>query len=184
MPDLSPRGRVIRDAIIYTPIFALCSVILLLMIVGVFDRAPLGMALLAIVTFLFGYQSVQSLRDLAARPQEVNGAVARRWTKRDGFVVKSHYITVGKAIYRIPVEVYLDLKVQDTVKVVAYPYTGMVVSVERTGRPVAEEPPPGPQPSKGRMRTLRTARATPTSRERRQAGERDAGARGEGGGPP
>ncbi|HEY7293868.1 MAG TPA: hypothetical protein VH916_02460, partial [Dehalococcoidia bacterium] len=63
MPDFSPRGRLIRDAIIYTPIFVLCAVVLLLMFVGIVDRAVVGMVLLAIVTFLFGYQSIQTLRD-------------------------------------------------------------------------------------------------------------------------
>jgi hypothetical protein len=127
------------------------------------------MVLLAGVTFLFGYQSIQSLRDLRSDPSVVTGGIVRRWTKRDGFIVKSHYINVERTIFRIPVESYMDLKVNDTVRVVAYPHTGTVLSVERTGRVVEEEPAPGPAPAKGRMRTLRTARSSPSTRRRGDA---------------
>jgi hypothetical protein len=169
MPDLSPRGRIVRDAIIYTPLFLISLLALALMVAGVWDRAPVAMVLLVVVGFLFGYQSIQSLRDLSSQPHETTGAVARRWTKRDAFVAKSHYITVEKAIFRIPVESYLDVRQGDTVTVVAYPHTGTVVSVTRAPREEAEEPPPQPQAveSSARMRTLRTARATPSARERR-----------------
>src|SRR5437588_68462 len=109
MFQLSARGRVVRDAIVYTPLFLLCLVPLVLMVAGVFDRAILAMVLLAIVTFLFGFQSVQSLRDLREQPREVQGPVTRRWTKRDVVVAKSYYVTVEKAIFRIPVESYLDI---------------------------------------------------------------------------
>ncbi len=177
MPDLSPRGRLIRDAIFYTPIFAVCAVVLLLMVAGIVDRAIVGMVLLAIVTFLFGYQSIQTLRDLGTRPGLVEGAVTRRWTKRDGFVVKTHYVAVNKAIFRIPVDAYLDLKTGDLVRIEAYPHTGLVLRCDRTGRPEPEAPPVGPAgpagpvPAAGRMRTLRTARLSPPARERRDGGD-------------
>jgi len=174
VPNLSPRGRLIRDAIFYTPIFVLCAVVLLLMIAGVIDRAIIGMVLLAIVTFLFGYQSIQTLRDLSTKPGTFEGPIARRWTKRDGFVVKTHYVAVNKAIFRIPVESYLDLKPGDVVRIEAYPHTGLVLRCERTGRPEPEPPPAAPgaaAPATGRMRTLRTARLSPSSRERREAGD-------------
>jgi len=172
VPDLSPRGRLIRDAIIYTPIFVLCAAVLLLMVVGVIDRAIVGMVLLAIVTFLFGYQSVQTLRDLRERPRQFEGAVARRWTKRDGFVVKSHYVAVNKAIFRIPIDAYMDVKTGDSVRIEAYPHTGLVLRCERTGRSEPEAPAPKPEaesratPASGRMRTLRTARLSPSARDR------------------
>ncbi len=174
MPDLSPRGRLIRDAIIYTPIFLLCAFVLVLMLIGVLDRAIVGMVLLAVVTFLFGYQSIQTLRDLRERPRQFEGAVARRWTKRDGFVVKSHYVAVNKAIFRIPVDAYMDVKTGDSVRIEAYPHTGLVLRCERTARPEPAAPAPQAEasaaPASGRMRTLRTARLSPSSRERREHG--------------
>lgn len=174
MPDLSARGRVIRDAIIYTPLFAASAAALLLMIVGVWDRAPVAMVLLLGVGFLFGYQSIQSLRDMRQEPATVKGRVARRWTKRDAFVAKSHYIAIEKSIFRIPVQSYLDVRVGDSVTIVAYPHTGTVLSVERAPRDETAEEPKKPAasaapaaPATGRMRTLRSTRSTPRPSERR-----------------
>lgn len=175
MPTLTPRTRLIRDAMIYTPLFALTGGIAVLMLVGAVDFAVVAFVLLAGMGFLFGYQSIQSWRDLAKRPVEVSGPIGRRWSKRDAFVAKSYYIAVNKAIFRIPVENYLELQKGDTVLLHAYPHTGTVVSVERTGRmePEAPAPPkaPGPIVAEGRQRTLRTARLTPSTRPRKEIDE-------------
>ncbi len=157
MHDLSPRGRLLRDAAIYTPLFLGCVGLLIWMTLDAGARAPIGMILLAGMAFLFGYQSLQSLRDLRDQPRSFTGAITRRWTKRDAFVSKSYYITVDRAIYRIPVQIYLDLLVRDVVAILAFPHTGTVLSVERLSRPEPEAPAPTVD-SKSRMRTLRTAR--------------------------
>jgi hypothetical protein len=168
MRELSPRGRLLRDAAIYTPLFLGCLGLLLWMTLDPGARAVVGMILLAGMAFLFGYQSLQSLRDLREQPLTITGPITRRWTKRDAFVSKSYYITVERAIYRIPVQVYLDLLVKDGVAIVAYPHTGTVLSVERVSRPEPEEP-AASQPSKSRMRTLRTARLSAPARGTGQA---------------
>ncbi len=164
MRELTPRGRLLRDAAIYTPLFLACMGILIWMTLDAGARAPVGMVLLAGMAFLFGYQSLQSLRDLRERPLSITGAISRRWTKRDAFVSKSYYITVDRAIYRIPVQIYLDLLVRDEVGIVAYPHTGTVLSVERLSRPEPEEPAPTAG-SKGRLRNLRTARLSAPARK-------------------
>lgn len=178
MPELSPRGRLVRDAILYTPPFVVLGAVLVLMLLGWGGRPIIGMVIVAFLVFLFGYQSVQSLRDLGSRPRDVEGPIARRWTKRDGFVWKSQYITVQRSIFRIPVEMYLDIKVGDTVRVHAYPHTGLVIAVERLAREApavaasdAALPAAPARAAKGRERTLRTARVAP--RERRPAGQQE-----------
>src|SRR5438067_1041980 len=133
MPQLSARGRIVRDALIYTPLFLLCLTGVILLLLS-FDRPWIGIVLLGFVTFLFGFQSVQSLRDLTSTPRETTGTISRRWTKRDAMIAKRYYVTVERAIFRIPVDAYLGLREKDTVRIVAYPHTGTVVSVERTGR--------------------------------------------------
>jgi hypothetical protein len=162
MPPLTPRGRLIRDTILYTPPFAFLVLALVLMIVGVWDRSIVGIVLVAGITFLFGYQSVQSIRDLTSKPRELDGPIQRRWTKRDGFVVKNYYVSVGKSIFHIAVDDYMLLKTGDVVRVLAYPHTGTLVSINKL-----EDGPPRPveqgtiERVRGRARTLRTARATP-----------------------
>ena len=167
MPTMTPRRRLIRDAIIYTPPFIFFLIVIALMLAGVIGFAIFGLIILIGLAFLFGYQSIQSLRDLLDRPRDVVGPIRRRWTKRDGFVVKNYYISVEKGIYHIAVDDYMSLKVGDTVRVHAYPHTGTIVSVTKEGE---SEPRPETRPEparpKGRARTLRTARATP--RERRE----------------
>lgn len=184
MPELSPRGKLVRDALIYTPLFLACLALVLIMLSGLTDRAWIGIVLLAGMSFLFGYQSIQSLRDLRERPQEVVGEIARRWTKRDAFVSKSYYITVGGGIFRIPVQIYLDLLTRDTVGIIAYPHTGTVLSVDRLSRPDPEEQPAVVE-SKGRMRTLRTARLTSSPRRSEAPAPRTPGEEpADGVGPP
>lgn len=175
MPTLTPRGRLIRDAVIYTPPFIFFLVMIALMIAGVFGGIALfGLIILVGLAFLFGYQSIQSIRDLLTQPRDIVGPIRRRWTKRDGFVVKNYYISVEKAIFHIAVDDYMTLKVGDIARVHAYPHTGTIVSVTKEGE---SEPQPEMRPAadprpKGRARTLRTARATP--RERREPPAEDA----------
>jgi hypothetical protein len=168
MTRLSPRARLIRDAILYTPPFALFATMLALMIAGIWDRAIVGMIIIALLTFLFGYQSIQTFRDLFSQPRDLVGPIRRLWTKRDGFVVKNYYMSVEKAIFHIPADEYLQLREGDLVRVHAYPHTGTVIAIEKIAREAPEhaEPVPRdlPRAASGRMRTLRTARATPRRR--------------------
>ncbi|MHB8574185.1 MAG: hypothetical protein ACYDCQ_02530, partial [Dehalococcoidia bacterium] len=76
MPELTPRARLIRDAIIYTPLFLLTAALALSMLVGMVDFAIVAFVLLGGMGFLFGYQSVQSLRDLSKQPVETSGSIA------------------------------------------------------------------------------------------------------------
>jgi len=165
MPRLSPRGRLIRDAILYTPPFLLFATMLALMIAGIWDRAIVGMIIIALLTFLFGYQSIQTIRDLFSQPRDIVGPIRRLWTKRDGFIVKNYYMSVEKAIFHIPADEYVQLRAGDLVRVRAYPHTGTVVAIEKSRGEMPErvEPAPRdvPQAATGRMRTLRTARVTP-----------------------
>lgn len=167
MPNLTPRGRLIRDALIYTPPFLFFLVLIALMLAGVVGFAIFGLIILAVLAFLFGYQSVQSLRDLLDQPHDTVGPVRRRWTKRDGFIVKNYYIAVEKTIFHIAIDDYMSLKVGDTVRIHAYPHTGTIVWVrkEDEGEPQPEQRADLARP-KGRARTLRTARVAP--RERRE----------------
>ena len=144
----SKRGGLLRTAIFYTPLFLLTLVSLLAMLTGVVDGGIVLIVIAAIATFLFGYQSSQSLRDLRAnRTVTTQGPVNRIWSKMDFFVSRSYYISVGRAIFRIPVQAYWDLREEAKrmradgsdedyrieVRVEHYPHTGTVVKVERLG---------------------------------------------------
>ena len=144
----SPRAGLIRTAIFYTPLFLLTLISLVAMFVGILDGGIVLLVIAGIATFLFGYQSIQSLRDLRAnRTVTTQGPVNRIWSKMDLLVTRSYYISVGRAIFRIPVEAYWDLREEAKrmradgtdedyrieVRVEHFPHTGNVVKVERVG---------------------------------------------------
>lgn len=143
----SARAGVLRGAVIYTPLFVLSLIGVVLVLTGIWDGAVL-LIILLVLAGLFGYQSIQSLRDLRKDMVETRGPVMRIWSKRDVMVSKSYYISVNRAIFRIPIAAYWDLReeakrMRDAelddeyrieVRVVHYPHTGAVETVERLGQ--------------------------------------------------
>lgn len=144
----SARAGLIRTAVIYTPLFLLTLVATLMMLIGGWYGGPVLLVLAIVAVFLFGYQSVQSLRDLREQStRSTRGPVTRIWSKRDMFVTRSYYINVERAIFRIPVESYWDLREEAKrmradgsdadywieALVEHYPHTGNVVGLERLG---------------------------------------------------
>jgi uncharacterized protein (DUF58 family) len=156
MPDKLPgRAALIRSAVFYTPLFILTLIGLLAIITGLFDGGWLLLIIGLIAAFLFGYQSIQAIRDLRANRLVVTqGPVSRIWSKMDLFISRSYYINVNRNIFRIPLQSYWDLREEAKrmradgtdedyrieVRVEHYPHTGNVVSVERLGLVPIEQP--------------------------------------------
>jgi hypothetical protein len=144
----SARAAVLRTAVFYTPLFIASALAALLILAGVWDLGYFLLGILVLLAFLFGYQSVQALRDLKAELRTTRGPVTRIWSKMDLIVTRSHYIRVSGNIFRIPFQDYYDLRDEAKrlkaagldeeyfieVQVVHYPHTGTVESVERLGQ--------------------------------------------------
>ncbi len=138
------RGLIIT-ALIWTPPFLICAALLLFfgfdVLVNDGDRGGTWflVVVLAVVSFLFGSQCIQSLLDLARGVQEMTGEVTRRWARSDSLVLRSHYIRIGKQILRgdrLALEPYQE---GDRVRVVYYPNSAVVVEIRRLPPP-EEEP--------------------------------------------
>jgi hypothetical protein len=127
----SARAALIRGAAIYTPLFVAGVIMTVLSVLRVLDAGRVLTVLEALVTLLFGHQSIQSIRDLNATVVRTEGRIGRRWTKMDFLVSRSHYISVGRAIFRIPVVDWHLFEEDEAVAVIHYPHTGTVVAVER-----------------------------------------------------
>jgi hypothetical protein len=142
------RAGLIRSAILYTPLFIATIGGILLMLVGVIEGGPVLLVITLVLAFLFGYQSIQAIRDLRANTTVITqGPVNRIWSKMDMFITRSYYITVDRNIFRIPVQAYWDLREEAKrmradgsdedyrieVRVEHFPHTGNVVKVERLG---------------------------------------------------
>jgi hypothetical protein len=143
----SARASVIRTAVFYTPLFVASAIGALAILSGIWNGGIVLLIILLILSFLFGYQSIQSLRDMRKEMTTTRGPILRIWSKRDVFVSKSYYITVNRNIYKIPLTSYFDLReeakrMRDAelddyrieVEIVHYPHTGTVESVERLGQ--------------------------------------------------
>ena len=152
---LPGRGALIRSAVFYTPLFLLTLASLVAMLGGLVDGGIVLIVIAALATFLFGYQSIQALRDLrASRLVVTQGPVNRIWSKMDLFVTRSYYINVSRNIFRIPIQSYWDLREEAKkmhadgtdddyrieVRVEHYPHTGNVTKVERIGLVPIEQP--------------------------------------------
>jgi hypothetical protein len=154
---LPGRNALLRSALFYTPLFILTLIGIIAIVTGLFAGGWLLLIIGLIAAFLFGYQSIQSLRDLRVTSLRVTqGPVSRIWSKMDLFISRSYYINVNRNIFRIPIQAYWDLREEAKrmrtdgtdedyrieVRVEHYPHTGNVVSVERLGLVPIESPAP------------------------------------------
>lgn len=93
----SARVRVVRSAIIWSPLFLLCGGA---WVFFTFDRIFLQeygstwflVVVLTVLTSLFAFPAVQSWLDLREGPRERDVRVIRTWSRRDAFVVKNHFL--------------------------------------------------------------------------------------------
>ncbi len=128
-------ATVLRSALLFTPFLVIVLVILAFLIgdtagEGASGGRTVAMVLVGSVTLLLAYQVVQSVRDLFSRLVETNGLVERRWSRNDFFLFRSSYVFVERNVYRLTPEQFLDVDLGDRVRIVHYPHTGAVESVE------------------------------------------------------
>lgn len=143
------RGRVLRTAIIWTPLFAIVAALFLFYLVDVLftggDRGGTWVlvVILAVVSALFGFQAIQALLDLKGEPRKEVGEVTRRWARTDSLVMKSHYVRVGKLILRGDAFQLADIREGDYIEATFYPHSATLIWAEKVPNPNAP-----PQPTR------------------------------------
>jgi hypothetical protein len=142
------RNRLLRSVIIWGPLFIAAAGGLIFFTI---DRAFMSgdhggtwflVVILAILTTLFGFQTIQALLDLLGKPEQLTGIVTRRWARSDSFVIKTHYIRVDKMILRGDQFVLDGIKEGDTVEATFYPKSAVLIWVDK------QVPPPETEPAK------------------------------------
>ena len=133
---------VLRSALIFAPFLAVTLVAFAFIVVDVADEGltggrVVGMAMVGVVALMLTYQVVQSLRDLVAQPVETTGLVERTWSRNDFFLFRNTYVFVERNVYRVPPEQRVHMASGDSVRIVHYPHTGAVVTIE-VASPVAQ----------------------------------------------
>ena len=150
----SVRGKLLRSAVIWGPIFllALAGTVFYTVDILVLDREYgatwVLVTILAILAVLFGFQAVQSLMDFFDHPRTELGYVTRRWARSDSLVVRSHYMRLERKILRGDAYLLAEIKEGDYVEATFYPHSAVLVWVEK--RPEPEKPEAGESPPPGR----------------------------------
>ena len=130
-------ATVLRSALLFTPFLAVVLVALGVLAVGAVGDGPstgriVALVFVGSVALLLAYQVVQSIRDLFSELTETTGLVERRWSRNDFLLFRNSYVFVGRSVYRLTPEQYLDVQLGDTVRIVHYPHTDAVESIEVT----------------------------------------------------
>ena len=129
------RHHLIRDAVIYTPLLVLFLALWVATLAGIVAQGGGGaiflLALLTIMVFLAGFQSIQSLRDLRSEPVTSEGPVARKWRRAEFLLFPAHYLYVNKNIFKVPPLIYQHIAIGDIVAITHYRHTTTVVAVKR-----------------------------------------------------
>jgi hypothetical protein len=144
------RGKLLRSVILWSPLFVAS---LFGVVFFAIDRLFLGgdhggtwflVILLAIMSLLFGFQTIQSLLDYIGEPRIEEGYVGRRWARSDSVIIKAHYIRLGKLILRGDQLVLDGIREGDYIEATFYPHSAVLVWVEKRSAPEATETaPPG-----------------------------------------
>jgi hypothetical protein len=97
--ELEHRGRVVRMALIYTPV-AIVSVLAIIMAIYQVANGQMGflftLVFFGIILLLTGFQAVEYLRDLSAAPMEYQGTLMKKWHKGNllVFFLPSYYLAI------------------------------------------------------------------------------------------
>lgn len=132
------RFRLMRSAVIWTPLFVLAGSALVFFTVdrAFYDGDRGGtwflVVVLTIFTVLFGFQSIQALLDLLGEPQTMTGRVVRRWSRTDSLVVRSHYIRMDtKQIFQVDRVLHGEVAEGDVLTLEYYPHSAILIALEK-----------------------------------------------------
>ncbi len=143
----SARAMVLRSALLFTPFLGVTLGAFAFIVADAADEGPsggrvVGLVLVGSIALLLGYQVVQSVRDLFAHAVETTGVVERRWSRNEFFLFRNSYIFVERNVYRLEPEQFIEADLGDRVRIVHYPHTSTVETlevVERAGQRRAED---------------------------------------------
>ena len=140
----SARATVLRSLLLFTPFLLVVLAALTFLLRSTVDEGASGgrivaLALMGSVALLLVYQVVQSVRDLFSRMVETIGRVERRWSRSDLLLFRNSYIFVGRNVFRLPPEQFVEIGLGDTVRIVHYPHTAAVEAIEVVARKGASD---------------------------------------------
>ena len=112
---------------------------------GVEGFGYVSFVVIALIGLLLAYQLWTHLRDIGAPAMESEGQILRKWSRADLIIAwQAYYISIGRRVFRIEPEDYIMLDEGMHARVVHFPRTLNVISVEQvrtiTSNAPAEQP--------------------------------------------
>lgn len=157
------RRRLVRSIALWLPVFALFSagtVFFLIQALTEDSGAWIGFAILALISLLTLPLLIAALQDLRAEPIETEGQLARKWRKSDFIIAKAHYFLIGKRVFRVEPQVWLEMPdVPGRVHLLHYPHTNTLID----WRPSDTDAEVGPTPAARPWRAVPAAATPPPS---------------------
>lgn len=144
------RGGLRRTALLWTPCFVAGvgagAYFLILEAAGDDGYGWVLPTVLLLFGALFGFQSIQAIRDLRGGTVPLTGFITRRWWRFD-LGSRSHYLRIDSdKILRTDRAQYLTVAKDDYVAIEYFPASMVAVVVEKTDAPEGAGPPPGESP--------------------------------------
>lgn len=135
------RARITRSAILWTPLAIFMALLFLFYTWDTaFNSGDHGgswvlVIIIGVMAGLFVFQAAQALLDLFGEPSTRTGLVTRRWSRSDSFIIKSHYIRLGKQILRGDEFQLAGVKEGDYVDVTYYSNSAVIIWLEKVPAP-------------------------------------------------
>ena len=89
--------------------FAAVAVFFLVRALTVESGAWIGFSITGLIGLLTLPLLIAAMRDLRADPMETEAPLRRKWRKADLFIVKGHYVMVGKRVFRVRKDIWLEM---------------------------------------------------------------------------
>ena len=150
----SVRNGILRSAILWTPFFvAALGAFLFFLFDQIIDggRGTVFLVIvLAALSTLFGFQSIQAIADLFGEPKLLSGVVLRRWSKMDSLVMRTHYLRIEKTILRGDADLLGGVNAGDRVEVRFYRHSAVVIGLKTLEKAPEREAKPSRLPFRQR----------------------------------
>ncbi|MCY3920630.1 MAG: hypothetical protein OXG38_12625 [Chloroflexi bacterium] len=139
--------------------FAAVAVFFLVRALTIESGAWIGFSITGLIGLLTLPLLIAAMRDLRADPMETEAPLRRKWRKADLFIVKGHYVMVGKRVFRVRKDIWLEMPEPPArVLLLHFPHTNTLIDWQTVASTDDEEAEPVPA-----ARDWRTVASPPTA---------------------
>ncbi len=125
--------------------FTAVAVFFLVRALTVESGAWIGFSITGLIGLLTLPLLVAAMRDLRAEPIETEAPLQRKWRKSDFFIAKGHYVMVGRRVFRVRKDIWLEMPEPPArALLLHYPHTNTLIDWQAVAPSADEEAEPTP----------------------------------------